>query len=380
MSIPSITPSDNRPFDRPDSRNARETSARRIDLTPTQRQLRIARQIFDRVADPRWQAYRKEYPRDVQILMDVQIWRTKYPEAITSDWTPEDWLVLCEVGCHNRGHARRVLGRSQARGLMDENGDMILFEDYVEVLTKTDGSGHNGNHENGHNGNGQSLRPRYASDEKRRSHAAKATPPILANGDESPARVAPADSAETPPQGEIDSADTTPAVPSRAGARPDSDIDSDSGGDKYIYPSDSGSGTGGPPLTVVECLVAEGMMREKAEARVKEFGKDRWLEALAAADYLKKPIQKGKRAGWLVDFVLKERPLPKAMIEAREKAAQEAMNLPIPVQGGLATSTEAERRPQPPQLQRREASDVAPPPEGFFGQNRPISRSLERPG
>jgi hypothetical protein len=74
-----------------------------------------------------------------------------------------------------------------------------------------------------------------------------------------------------------------------------------------------------PPASVVERLVAEQMERSKAQARVAEFGRERWEEALLAVDYADKPPR--DRAAWMVDYVLKKRGAPKRLIEFWERQA-----------------------------------------------------------
>ena len=104
-----------------------------------------------------------------------------------------------------------------------------------------------------------------------------------------------------------------------------------------------------PPLTVIERLVAEGMERHQATDRVEEFGADRWLEALEALSWRRKqtkpaPPAVGRGAGWMFDLVRNNRALPKAMIDARERAArgqnQTRLVLPVVVTQPVAAESE----------------------------------------
>jgi hypothetical protein len=122
-----------------------------------------------------------------------------------------------------------------------------------------------------------------------------------------------------------DNAVTEPSAPeSESGTGPDSV--------SFYKEPESGIGTGVrlmPPQTLVEQFVALGMEREKAEARIAEFGEERCRDALASLA-LKPPEVRtnlNRRVGFLVDFLVHKRPLPKELIKQREAEKQKAMTL-----------------------------------------------------
>jgi hypothetical protein len=79
-----------------------------------------------------------------------------------------------------------------------------------------------------------------------------------------------------------------------------------------------------PPVSVVEQFVALGMERPKAEERLREFGEERCRDALDTLAYRRERNVVPKPVGFIVDFLVKGRDVPAALVKRREQAAAAA--------------------------------------------------------
>lgn len=151
------------------------------------------------------------------------------------------------------------------------------------------------------------TRPRYASDERynerRRGTRQQnsVTPPRSAATPPEPCR----SDADTPP------ADTVPVPVTGPVTGPDPVLIN------TLIPV-----PGPVPVSAAERMKALGMEQAKAEERVAEFGEARCRDALDALAASSKPVS--KPIGFVVDFLVHQRPLPRALREARERDQKRA--------------------------------------------------------
>lgn len=146
----------------------------------------------------------------------------------------------------------------------------------------------------------------------------------------------------------------------------------------YIKTPESGTGpeSGGvggmePPLSVTEALVACGMSREKAEARVNEFGESRCRDALDALAWQEQKSVVKVRAGFVVAFLTKRQTLSPEAVLRREKRATEAM-----ARVESARWLEARARNAGGERPREEPFRAKPPMETLRSSMKAIGRDL----
>jgi hypothetical protein len=297
----------------------------------------IMQELRDMREDPKWIDYGRKRPKDVLAYEDALIFLTRFES--TEELTSSMIAMSPEVRAAHGPHLDRILERMREAKIIQAD------DSYRPVILKRIPDVYNPPHlqiidaDERHRNGAHTPRKRYASDSAERPHARKK------------------DSAESPPDTtpntQIDSADTTPGTPlTREGATgPVSGTGPDPGCSIATEP-ESGPVRSGPAreevlwidsegcphpvrmtgqLSVTERLFAINM--EKVTERVKEYGEGVFAQAL---DWLEYGTNIHNAGAWVFTYVKKGKNsvVTQKMINARAKAAQQAMNVPNVAQGG----------------------------------------------